>query len=616
MIKRLISYIVLCISLHVTHAQVSPDCATAIPICSNVPITGEVNGLGIDDFNGELSLGKDCLRADYGSSTIESNSAWYRFRTSESGQLGFNIRFENGDDWDFALFKAGSCDNLGDPVRCNFFDNTEVNGYTGIGVNPITLTQTVQYDDWLDVEAGDEYYLLINNFSNRNLGFSIQFSGQIFQDFPDTALDCSIFDSVLGPPRFLCDTQSSELLDVSFVRDAVEYFWYEKIGNGFQEITGEKSAMLSVNHTGTYRVVITRIPGLDDIVSEVTVTFTETPVAVTPSNMDVCDDDIHDGITYTDLTAKDVEVLGTQSNTDFRVSYHLSASDAQKGDNPISKNYENTTGPYHQQIFVRIESVFNPDCYDASQSFELNVHESPDVTIDTTAFLCLDTGAPVLIGDTNSIINPAYSYLWDNGETTPTIDVTMAGTYKLTITNTASAFNCSVTKEIVVNTSETPVIGDPIIEDLQSNNKVTVVVSGSGDYEFQLDNGSFQDSPVFTHVAPGAYRLTVRDKNGCGSANENILVIGFMPFFTPNGDHANDLWEISGITTLTQVKACIYDRYGKPLKEITKLDRYWDGTYNGTLMPSSDYWIRIEYTRNKDGRAISGTVVRHFTLKR
>ncbi|NQX86221.1 MAG: T9SS type B sorting domain-containing protein, partial [Flavobacteriaceae bacterium] len=78
------------------------------------------------------------------------------------------------------------------------------------------------------------------------------------------------------------------------------------------------------------------------------------------------------------------------------------------------------------------------------------------------------------------------------------------------------------------------------------------------------------------------------------------------------GDGYNDTWEIEGIDTVNNVKIYIFDRYGKLLKELSPAGNGWDGTYNGSLMPSSDYWFVVEYEEggtNKEFKA-------HFTLKR
>ena len=163
MFKPFLKTLLLLMFWQTAQAQVVQDCADAIPICSNTPINGGTNGFGFDDFNGATSSG--CLEQTT-TGGIESNSAWYRFRTAEAGQLGFNIGHNSNEDWDFALYRASDCSNLGDPVRCNFFDNSEGTSFIGVGVDPTGDEDSVHYEDWVQVEAGEDYYLFINNFSN------------------------------------------------------------------------------------------------------------------------------------------------------------------------------------------------------------------------------------------------------------------------------------------------------------------------------------------------------------------------------------------------------------------------------------------------------------------
>jgi gliding motility-associated-like protein len=611
--KSLLTYCLLWVGLCVSYAQVSPDCSNAIPICSNVPITASVNGYGEDDFPGVAILGDDCLEPTSPDGSIESNSAWYRFKVGEDGQLGFNIKFENDDDWDFALFRAGDCSDLGDPVRCNFDVNENPSGYTGVGVNPDTGTQSVGYDGWLDVQAGEEYYLLINNFSGINSGFSMQFSGQIFVEYPNTALDCSVLDNLLGPDVFACEGETVTLN--AFMPDAVSYNWYEVInGVDVEIVTNQNQDNFSTTTSGTFKVLVGRSGGQDTIESSVTVSFSQVPTAQPVSNISACDD-AYNGIVTVDLSQKDTEALGTQDPNDFVVSYHATQADANMGINALPKNYENSSSPYQQDIYVRVTSAYNNNCYDASQQFEILVIESPFVQIHEEAYLCLG-GSSVTIGDTSSIINPNYDYVWSTGETTPTIQATTEGSYTVTVTNTVGSTQCEIVQTIVVYGSEPPTIIDIEVNDLQDNNLVTILVEGSGDYEYQLGNSSWQDSNVFTNVPPGAYVVGVNDKNGCGYRTENILVIGFLRFFTPNGDGVNDVWTIEGLEALTEVKACIFDRFGKSIKELSPTNNSWDGTYRGKLMPSSDYWVRIEYIRLNNGQNVSGITTKHFSLKR
>lgn len=62
-------------------------------------------------------------------------------------------------------------------------------------------------------------------------------------------------------------------------------------------------------------------------------------------------------------------------------------------------------------------------------------------------------------------------------------------------------------------------------------------------------------------------------------------------FFTPNGDGYNDTWEITGLEN-QNYSIYIFDRYGKLLKTLGK-NGSWNGDFNGSPLPSSDYWFQL-----------------------
>ena len=82
-------------------------------------------------------------------------------------------------------------------------------------------------------------------------------------------------------------------------------------------------------------------------------------------------------------------------------------------------------------------------------------------------------------------------------------------------------------------------------------------------------------------------------------------------FFTPNGDGFNDQWNLDTIDNCSYIVQ-IFDRYGKLLTTLTPNDPYWDGTYNGKLMPSSDYWYSVQYFEESASKIFQS----HFSLKR
>ncbi len=599
-LKTGLSCFFMIMALQLVLAQVADDCLNAVPICNNTPVNGGTSGYGIDDFNNAPSSG--CLEPTV-TGFIESNSAWYRFRTGASGQLGFNIGFDTSEDWDFALYKAADCSSLGDPIRCNFFDNSDNDAFAGVGEDPSGNTSNVQYEDWIQVAPGEDYYLLINNFSNSNSGFSIQFSGQIFVSNPFDALDCSIINNLLGAPIAACDNENV-ILDATST-DAVAYTWYSDTGAGYNVIAGETGPTLTVTNSAMYRVqVTTSIP--PNIISEVQVAF-----SVAPTTNPVMDEAVCVDTGIYDLSQKDGEALGAQDPAAHLVSYHSSLADATNSLNALPKQYSVNAGT--DTIYIRISSVENPRCFDASQQFTLQGVVTPVLTFDDEVFICENTSG-VPIGEL--FPNSQYTYTWDSGETTPGLMVTLPGDYTLTVSNNTAGLNCAASRTITVIVSETPSITEVIIDDLKPVNTIEIVTDVQGTFEYQLDTGPFQSSPIFNDVIPGMHTVTITDLLGCGSVTETIIVVGFPTFLTPNGDGSNDYWQIYGIDTLEDPIVQIYDRYGKLLAELDDNNLGWDGTYNGLPLPSSDYWFKLTFLDNNGQRILAKYINNHFSLRR
>ena len=172
---------------------------------------------------------------------------------------------------------------------------------------------------------------------------------------------------------------------------------------------------------------------------------------------------------------------------------------------------------------------------------------------------------------------------------------------------------CSKNRTITVLPSNIATFSSIEVTDVSDNNTITVLVTGEGDYEFALDhvNGSYQDSNTFEDVRPGFHTVFVRDKNQCGIVDKVVSVIGFPKYFTPNDDGYNDTWQVSGVSAQFQPNSLIYifDRYGKLLKQLDPKSAGWDGTFNGSALPTDDYWFAVTL---EDGRVFKS----HFTLKK
>jgi len=335
-------------------------------------------------------------------------------------------------------------------------------------------------------------------------------------------------------------------------------------------------------------------------VQSIDVTILPNPVANPVSDMEACISDNSDTTQTFDLTQQTATILGTQNPGLYTVSYHVSIEDAQDDVGPLQPFYN----AFNEQIiYARVENNVT-GCY-ATTTFMTIVHPLPVIDLPDDITLCLnDLSLTVTAG--SEIGN---TYLWSTGATTASIDITTIGDYSVTVT---SPFGCVQTDSFSVNESELATIVEVDVVNFSDNNTITVTASGNGDYLYSLDGGTPQESNVFEFVGPGYHIVTVSDINGCGEVSEEVVVIDYIKFVTPNNDGFNDTWHIIGIETLPNSIVYIFDRYGKLLKTLRASDPGWDGTYRGRRMPSSDYWFLAEIKDGSNAFDVKG----HFTLKR
>lgn len=198
------------------------------------------------------------------------------------------------------------------------------------------------------------------------------------------------------------------------------------------------------------------------------------------------------------------------------------------------------------------------------------------------------------------------TYLWNTGATTQTIEAITGGTYTVAVTSPAPE-NCTSKKTIKVEERQVPQIDRIDV----NGTTVTVFLKKETDYfEYSVDGINFQDSNLFYNVPGGLQTAYAREKSGCGQTTQDFVVLVFPAFFTPNNDTYNDLWEITGMENYPQAEVTIFDRYGKLIAQLNASKMSWDGTFNKTPLPASDYWYALKIDNTKP--VLRG----HFSLKR
>ncbi|MFV8326814.1 T9SS type B sorting domain-containing protein [Flavobacterium sp. ZS1P14] len=252
--------------------------------------------------------------------------------------------------------------------------------------------------------------------------------------------------------------------------------------------------------------------------------------------------------------------------------------------------------------------IFTPDpvLFPCALTKTLSVTVGP-VSPDFSDFsICSGAPAPNL----NSTSPNGITGVWSPS----TIDNTTSGAYVFTPNPGQSCTATVKTINVTVIPSNTIVNLDWTVTAAFSKNQIVTVADPVGvNYLYQLDDGPFQESPIFEKVSLGTHAITVRDVNGCSElTNDTVLVIDYPRFFTPNNDSYNDTWNIFSLRDQASSKILIFDRYGKLLKEIRPSGLGWDGTYIGQPMPANDYWFTVEYIEQDVLRKFKS----HFSLKR
>lgn len=336
--------------------------------------------------------------------------------------------------------------------------------------------------------------------------------------------------------------------------------------------------------------------------TKLTLRVFDTPIINQPGTIYGCDEG--SGFSSFNTSSIENEIIGSQTNLIVR---YFDENEIELP-SPLPLSYQNTQAGA-QTIYVRVENNLNIDCY-AETFFDLVVNQLPVVDLEDSYLLC-DLEPSLLLN-----VDPTldfWEWVYEDGTVVSnnfSAELIDEGNYTVNFGKIENGFLCENSFTFLLNRSELPTIQDIEGRQLSDDNYIEVIATGDGDFEYSIDGVNYQDSNLFTDLLGGVYTVTVRDKNGCGEESRKVFLIDYPKYFTPNNDGYNDVWQIKRIQKYPNAQIRIYDRYGKFIKQISaNTDEGWDGTFNGEILPTSDYW----FTANFDGESM---IKRHFTLKR
>jgi len=370
-------------------AQNPTDCINAVIACGNSDITLNVNGIG----NQELTSSNTC-------SSQENNSIWLSVTTVTSGTLGFTLTPNSSDikeDYDFFVFGPNvSCGSIGQAIRCST-TNPQAAGsrsnQTGMNASERDVAEGPgslgnNFVKWLNTNAGDTYFIVIDR-PIGNSPFSLQWTGTATFSEPPT--DDSI---ATGAPLNLekCDDTtpfndsstdfnlSDNTMPITGTQSNVTITYHDSASDANIGINPLSSSYINTRNPQTIYARITNdITGCFEL-TDFELKVNSGPKFAVPSDLIICDnlDDGNDknGQVFFDLTSKNGDILDGQDPADFNIMFYTSRTDAENRSGALPNFYYNTN-PFNEEVFVRIETITNPNCKSIT-SLNLVVNETPD----------------------------------------------------------------------------------------------------------------------------------------------------------------------------------------------------------------------------------------------
>ncbi|WP_084157365.1 T9SS type B sorting domain-containing protein [Flavobacterium denitrificans] len=275
-----------------------------------------------------------------------------------------------------------------------------------------------------------------------------------------------------------------------------------------------------------------------------------------------------------------------------------------------------------QRMYIYATTPTNFSCI-SQDDFNITIYPLKDFIIKN-AVICVDyqTGTLLRSAQLNSGLNAnEYTVDWfldgNKISTGTSYTATQEGIYTAVPTKKGNIVgsDCGYNPTTVTVDKSSPAIATVTVTDAFEDNIdiIVTITNGFGIYEYQLNDGDFQTNTVFSNVDSGEHAITIRDTKGnCDNLILFAKVLKYPKFFTPNNDGYNDTWNIKDLAVQPDAVINIFDRYGKFLKQLSPAGPGWDGNYNGSPLPSSDYWFQVFYKQDQ----LTQVFKSHFSLKR
>jgi len=259
----------------------------------------------------------------------------------------------------------------------------------------------------------------------------------------------------------------------------------------------------------------------------------------------------------------------------------------------------------------------NGICQDKPFMFDVYVHKPIEGEIKTSDRICQYDELNL---DASSYQAETYEWKYeekDSAMTGATVSLVPDPDYAtFTLNMTRGKCSAEVQKYVEVTSAPSVLQVDSVgIRQVEIQMEVGL---GTGEFKYIID-GNEEDPEILNNIRDGLsyseHVVKVIDEVGCSTEFRFVVnnpAIEIPIIISPNDDGVGDRFVVKGLAEgYPEAKVSIFDRWGKLLASYKAGDGTdWDGIYNGTQMPSTDYWYEIQI------KEIKKTYTGHFTLIR
>ena len=356
-----------------------------------------------------------------------------------------------------------------------------------------------------------------------------------------------------NPNEELCP---GETLVLDAFSEAATYTWSD----------GQTTSTYSVNSEGTYGVSVTNACGTST--DEVTVDYIAAIILDLPANLNPCSfEDV-----ILDVSNETADYLWEDGSV-----------------NPIR--------PIDIDGFYAV-TVSN-DCEVVEASVNIEFIPLPVIDLGDDQVLC--DGETVVLDAANS----GSTYVWQDGQTNATYEVSQEGQYSVIVENDCGSFSDEV--EVIF----VPSVEFELGEDAYLC-KGPVLLEADPNYDFAeyyWQNGL--DTSSFKVEEPGTYWLRI--DSGCNIETDTITFFPceicevYIPnAFSPNDDGFNDFFEAYTPCEMENFNMKVFDRWGGILYDSgLGLNGKWDGTARGQKLSTGVYLWVVSFDVTLNGEMFS-----------